>query len=206
MISKKMAGLAFVAGCVLALGATTSAQAQHYYAAPQPYMGPHVGPMHAPPPPPQAFIEPQPAVAFPPERHTGPQTMTAAPPPPPPGPPVAAAPPPPPPEPRVAAAPPPPAAGPGPQMMDTRVVSNEPQASRGDFGDWSPRRNVIESARYERLLQTNMGFRQARMRQECGPINDPQLHAQCLASFDYYEPVMVGTAVPPRPMPPRAGY
>ena len=78
------------------------------------------------------------------------------------------------------------------QYYNPQVVTNGPQASRGDFDDWSARRNVIESAHYDRLLQTNMGFRQARMRRECGPINDPQLHQQCMASFDQYEPAMVG--------------
>lgn len=93
--------------------------------------------------------------------------------------------------------------GPQPMMtgpMQTHVASNAPRASRGDFGDWSARRNNIESARYDRLLQTNMGFRQARMRKECGPINDRQLRSQCLASFDQYEPVMTGSSTAPRKM------
>ena len=51
-----------------------------------------------------------------------------------------------------------------PQVIVPQVETNGPQASRGDFGDWSARRNVIESAHYDRLLQTNMGFRHARMR------------------------------------------
>ena len=86
----------------------------------------------------------------------------------------------------------------GPPVVENQMVTNGPQASRGDFGDWSARRNVIESARYDRLLQTNMGFRQARMRKECGPISDPQLHQQCMASFDQFEPTMVGSSQPPR--------
>lgn len=85
-----------------------------------------------------------------------------------------------------------------PQVIAPQVETNGPQASRGDFGDWSARRNVIESRHYDRLLQTNRGFRQARMRRECGPINDRQLHAQCLASFQQYEPVMTGSSQPPR--------
>ena len=68
---------------------------------------------------------------------------------------------------------------PAPQYQQNELVTNGPQASRGDFGDWSARRNVIESAHYDRLLQTNMGFRQARMRKECGPISDPQLRQPC---------------------------
>jgi hypothetical protein len=85
-----------------------------------------------------------------------------------------------------------------PPVLQPQVETNGPQASRGDFGDWSARRNVIESQRYDRLLQTSMGFRHARMRRECGPVTDPQLHAQCLASFQQYEPVMTGSSLPPR--------
>ena len=80
---------------------------------------------------------------------------------------------------------------------NTELVTNGPQASRGDFGDWSARRNVMESAQYDRLLQTNGSFRAARMRKECGPISDPQLHAQCMASFGQNEPAMFGSSVPP---------
>ena len=95
---------------------------------------------------------------------------------------------------------------PTPQYQQNELVTNGPQASRGDFGDWSARRNNIESARYDQLLQTNWSFRQARMRKECGPIRDPQLHGQCLASFDQYEPVMTGSSMPPgRAAPPAAG-
>ena len=83
------------------------------------------------------------------------------------------------------------------QYYNPQVVTNGPQASRGDFGDWSARRNVIESAHYDRLLQTNMGFRQARMRKECGPITDPQLRQDCLASFQQAEPFM-GSSTPRR--------
>ncbi|MFI4948393.1 MAG: hypothetical protein ACHQC9_06295 [Alphaproteobacteria bacterium] len=85
------------------------------------------------------------------------------------------------------------------QDANTQLVTNGPQASRGDFGDWSARRNVIESAQYDRLLQTNLAFRQARMNKECGRINDPQMHGQCIASFDQFEPVMVGSSIPPTP-------
>src|SRR5215471_15613755 len=50
------------------------------------------------------------------------------------------------------------------------------------------RQNVIQSERYDRLLETNRSFRQARMRRECGPITDPQLRQSCLDSFTQYEP------------------
>jgi hypothetical protein len=64
------------------------------------------------------------------------------------------------------------------QYASPTVVTNGPQSDRGDVSPaWSARQNVIESQRYERLLQTSPGFRQARMRKECGPITDPQLRA-----------------------------
>ena len=89
------------------------------------------------------------------------------------------------------------AQAPGPQVAAIpQVATNGPQASPGDYGGWSPQRNVIESLQYDRLLQTNPGFRQARMRKECDGIDDPQLHDQCLGSFDRYEPVG-GPAVRP---------
>jgi hypothetical protein len=68
------------------------------------------------------------------------------------------------------------------------LVTNGPKASRGDFGDWSAARNVMESRHYDRLLEVSPGFRHYRMRKECGPINDPQLRSNCLASFDQFEP------------------
>jgi hypothetical protein len=86
---------------------------------------------------------------------------------------------------------------PQPQAMQTEVETNGPQASAGDYGDWSARRNVIESEHYDRLLETNPGFRQARMRKECGPVTDAQLRDQCLASFQEYEPAMYGSSTPP---------
>jgi hypothetical protein len=77
-----------------------------------------------------------------------------------------------------------------------QLVTNGPQASGGDTGGWSARRNVIESQHYDRLVETSPSFRHARMRKECGPITDPQLHASCLASFSQDEP-MVGSSTPP---------
>jgi len=78
-----------------------------------------------------------------------------------------------------------------------QVVTNGPQTNPGDVSpNWSARRNVIESQQYDRLLQTNRGFREARMRKECGPIRDPQPHADCLASFNQDEPY-VGSSTPP---------
>jgi hypothetical protein len=80
---------------------------------------------------------------------------------------------------------PPPAAGTG----GTQTVTNGPQTNTGDISpDWSAQRNVRESEHYDRLLEANPGFRQARIRKECGPVADPQLHQQCLDSFAQYEP------------------
>ncbi|MBV8889739.1 MAG: hypothetical protein JO305_08750 [Alphaproteobacteria bacterium] len=47
----------------------------------------------------------------------------------------------------------------------------------------SAQQNVRESEQYEQLLCTNPAFRNRRIQQECGPIDDPQLHQQCVDSF-----------------------
>jgi len=71
----------------------------------------------------------------------------------------------------------------------TQTVTNGPQADAGDTSpSWSARQNVAQSRQYDRLLETNRGFREARMKKECGPITDPQLRQSCLASFHQYEP------------------
>ena len=80
--------------------------------------------------------------------------------------------------------------------QNTQVLTNAPQASSGDYGRWSSSRNNAESAQYERLLQANSGFRQARMQKECGPITDSQLRAQCMASFDDASSTMTGSSTP----------
>jgi hypothetical protein len=57
----------------------------------------------------------------------------------------------------------------------------------------TPEQNVIKSAQYDRLLETNMGFRHYRMGKECNPIDFvAPLKTDCLASFDQYEPVAAG--------------
>jgi hypothetical protein len=43
--------------------------------------------------------------------------------------------------------------------------------------------NVRQSQTYEQVLQSNSSFRAKRMQQECGPVTDPELHANCVASF-----------------------
>jgi hypothetical protein len=78
---------------------------------------------------------------------------------------------------------------PAAHAQPAQVVTNGPQVDQGDTSpNWSARQNVIESDRYDRLLERNGAFRQARERKECGPITDPQLHQQCLDSFAQYEP------------------
>jgi hypothetical protein len=64
------------------------------------------------------------------------------------------------------------------------VVTNGPQTNPGDrSGSWSAQQNVRDSARYEAVVHANGSFRANRISKECGPINDPQLHANCVASF-----------------------
>lgn len=71
-------------------------------------------------------------------------------------------------------------------MGGNQVISNRPKGTTPP--DWSAQQNVRQSERYDRLLESNRGFRQARMRKECGPITDPDLHQQCLSSFAQDEP------------------
>jgi hypothetical protein len=64
------------------------------------------------------------------------------------------------------------------------MVTNGPQIDPGDSpGAWSAQQNVRDSKRYEAVLHANGSFRANRINKECGPINDPQLHANCVASF-----------------------
>ena len=46
--------------------------------------------------------------------------------------------------------------------------------------------NVRESEQYTAALRSNPAFRKKREAIECGPINDPQLHQSCIASFEAY--------------------
>ena len=65
------------------------------------------------------------------------------------------------------------------------VVTNGPQANPGDSsGTWSKQQNVRDSQRYEAVVHSSSGYRASRVKKECGPINDPQLHASCVASFE----------------------
>lgn len=65
------------------------------------------------------------------------------------------------------------------------VLTNGPQANPHDSsGSWSTQQNVRDSQRYESVVHSNRGYRASRVKKECGPINDPQLHASCVASFE----------------------
>jgi hypothetical protein len=63
----------------------------------------------------------------------------------------------------------------------TVLVTPPPRVDPGD-ANWDPQRNLMEAQQYDRLLETNPAFRMARIRKECGPITDPQLRADCIAS------------------------
>jgi hypothetical protein len=64
------------------------------------------------------------------------------------------------------------------------VVTNGPQIDPGDSsGSWSAQQNVRDSERYEAVVHANSSFRASRISKECGPISDPQLHANCVASL-----------------------
>jgi hypothetical protein len=45
------------------------------------------------------------------------------------------------------------------------------------------RSRMCATASYEAVVHANSSFRANRINKECGPINDPQLHANCVASF-----------------------
>ena len=76
------------------------------------------------------------------------------------------------------------AAMPAAHAQGVELVTNGPQFNPGDrSGSWSAQGNVRDSQRYEALVQTSPGFRANRMHKECGPIDDPQLRSDCMASF-----------------------
>ncbi|MBV8737500.1 MAG: hypothetical protein JO007_09620 [Alphaproteobacteria bacterium] len=72
---------------------------------------------------------------------------------------------------------------------NNQEMTNGPQSSGMEQSSgWSAQQNIKQSERYHQLLEHNRGFRQARMREECGPITDAQLHQQCLQSFAEFSP------------------
>jgi hypothetical protein len=67
-----------------------------------------------------------------------------------------------------------------------QVITNGPQSSGvEESGTWSARANVVQSERYQGLVDNNAAYRRARMTKECAPVTDPQLHEQCVASFKH---------------------
>jgi hypothetical protein len=71
-----------------------------------------------------------------------------------------------------------------PGGLEVYSYSGEPKAEPGDNpAHWSARQNIADSDRYERLTRTNPAFRDARIRKECGSINEPDLYRQCVATF-----------------------
>ena len=165
MIVESVARLAFVAGCLTAIATLPTAHAQMgggpapgaYWPAPGAYgYGPTPGPYGYGPSPGPYGYGPPPGAYGPRPGAYAPQSQYVA---------------------------PPPSAG----TAGTQLITNGPQTNPGDVSSsWSAQRNVTESEQYDRLLQRNPAFRQARMRKECGPITDPQLHQQCLDSFARY--------------------
>jgi hypothetical protein len=79
-----------------------------------------------------------------------------------------------------------------PNQVDMPSSSAGMSGSQANHSDMSSaasaRRNVNQSEQYDRRVATDRGFRQARMRKECGPITDPELRQSCLASFGQNEP------------------
>ena len=53
----------------------------------------------------------------------------------------------------------------------------------------TPAQNVWKSQQYDYRVSTNAAFRSSRVRKECGPIRDPALRSNCVASFGAYEPM-----------------
>jgi hypothetical protein len=64
----------------------------------------------------------------------------------------------------------------------TEIITNGPQLDRGDRSGAA--QNMRDSGRYDALVGSNPNFRAVRERKECGPIDDAQMHADCLATFN----------------------
>lgn len=63
------------------------------------------------------------------------------------------------------------------------IASTLPASAQKIPADPGAAANVRQSEQYEQVLRSNPGFRAKRMQEECGPINDAQLHQQCVDSF-----------------------
>src|SRR5215472_1182190 len=174
MIIKNVARLALAAGCLTAIVTLPTANAQMGAPSGYGYAPPPGGYGYGPPPGPYGYGLLQGAYGYGPPQGTYPPPGAYGP-----SPGAYGVPPGPYPQTQYVA-PPPSAAG-------TQLITNGPQTNPGDVSpSWSAQRNVVESEQYETLLNGNPAFRQARMRKECGPITDPQLHRQGLDSFARY--------------------
>ena len=156
MIIESVTRLAFVAGCLTAIATLPTAHAQMGGGPAPGGYWPAPGAYGYGPAPGPYGYGPPPGAYGPPPGAYAPQSQYVAPP-------------------------------PSPGTAGTQLITNGPQTNPGDVSSsWSAQRNVAESEQYDRLLKGNPAFRQARMRKECGPITDPQLHQQCLDSFARY--------------------
>jgi hypothetical protein len=73
---------------------------------------------------------------------------------------------------------------PPPDRIDVYFYSDAPHVEAGDLpGNWSMRQNVVDGDRYE-LVHTSPAFRQARIRKECGSLEESGAYQQCVHSFD----------------------
>jgi hypothetical protein len=73
---------------------------------------------------------------------------------------------------------------PPPDRVEIYSYSDAPVMSPGDNpANWSARQNVADSQRYDQLTRTSPAFRAARIRKECGSINEPDLYQQCVSTF-----------------------
>jgi len=184
MIIKNVAHLIFAVGCLTATVTLPTADAQMGAPGGYGYGPPQGGYGYGPPPGPYGYAPSLGGYGYGPPQGTysppgayGPSPGAYGAPPTPYGPPPGAY------IPQSQYVAPPPSAG----TAGTQLITNGPQTNPGDVSpSWSAQRNVAESEQYERLLKGNPAFRQARMRKECGPITDPQLHRQCLDSFARY--------------------
>ncbi len=70
------------------------------------------------------------------------------------------------------------------QAVPVQTITNGPQVNPGDVSGWSAHQNRVNSRNYNRLVETNPAFRAYRMRKECAPVTDPQLHQECIQSFN----------------------
>ncbi len=75
-------------------------------------------------------------------------------------------------------------------FMATSVQAAPVPTNPHQHSKWreTPSQNVRKSQHYDHLVSTNGSFRASRMTKECGPIRDAELRANCLESFNAYEP------------------